>query len=92
MSLTETKRLEMRRGLKQRLGNDVADSLMEHLPPVAWADVARQADLEHLRSYMDTRFNAVDARFSGIVAGLWALGAICVACFAGIFTVLITEL
>jgi hypothetical protein len=41
---------------------------------------------------MDTRFNAVDARFSGIVAGLWALGAICVACFAGIFTVLITEL
>jgi hypothetical protein len=85
MTLTETKRFEMHRGLKQRLGDDVADSLMEHLPPVGWADVARRSDLELLRSN-------IDSRFSGIVAGLWALGAICVACFAGIFTVLITEL
>jgi hypothetical protein len=66
---------------------------------VGWADVARQSDLEHLRSHVDVRFDAVDSRLgtlesrvSGIVAGLWALGAICVACFAGIFTVLITEL
>jgi hypothetical protein len=134
MTLTETRRFEMHLGLKHRLGDDVADSLMEHLPPVSWADVARRTDVEHLRSYMDARFDAVDARFDavdarfdavdarfdavdarfdavdarfdsiearlgstdsrigGVVAGLWALGAICVTCFAGIFTILVTEL
>ena len=31
----------------------MADTLMEHLPPSGWSDVARQSDIEQLRSDME---------------------------------------
>ena len=30
------------------MGDDVANSLMEHLPPSGWSDVARTHDIERL--------------------------------------------
>ncbi|HEV2759959.1 MAG TPA: hypothetical protein VGV86_10375 [Acidimicrobiales bacterium] len=38
--------------LAQRLGHGPAGTLMELLPPVGWADVARQSDLTALRGEM----------------------------------------
>lgn len=34
---------------------------MEHLPPIGWADVATQTDLDHLRTVIESRF---DTRFA----------------------------
>ena len=42
-------RRELYEALEQRLGQSAAGTLMELLPPVGWADVARQSDLVALR-------------------------------------------
>jgi hypothetical protein len=39
---------------------------MELLPPVGWADVARQRDLDHLAARLELRFDAIDQRFDGL--------------------------
>ena len=44
----------MRRELKKALGDDVADTMMEHLPPTGWADVARKDDIERLEQRLGT--------------------------------------
>jgi hypothetical protein len=44
------------------LGPDVADALMQHLPPVGWADVATRHDLAQLEQRIDLRFEALDER------------------------------
>ena len=45
MVITEAQRFDMHAKLRQELGEEVADTLMEHLPPVGWGDVATKTDL-----------------------------------------------
>lgn len=49
MSITEASRFQLRTAIGQILSEEVADTLMELLPPVGWADVATKTDLQHLR-------------------------------------------
>ena len=39
--------------LKKKLGDDVADTLMEHLPPSGWEDVVRVRDLTPLKMQIE---------------------------------------
>jgi hypothetical protein len=48
MSISEAQRFDMQVGLRQQLGDDVANTLMEHLPPSGWSDVARTREIERL--------------------------------------------
>jgi hypothetical protein len=73
MSMTEARRTEMHIGLRESLGPRVADSLMEHLPPNGWGDVARQSemvlrfDMVQIQFEMiERRFEEIDRRFDGI--------------------------
>lgn len=50
MAITEEARHLLYQRLESTLGREEATVLMEHLPPVGWADVATKADLEHLRT------------------------------------------
>jgi len=66
MTITEGSRHELYKRLEQVLGREEATVLMEHLPPVGWADVATKRDLDALSDRLDGRFGAIDVRFEGI--------------------------
>jgi hypothetical protein len=49
MAITEETRYRLHQRLTEVLGEDEAATLMEHLPPVGWADVTTKRDLDHLQ-------------------------------------------
>ena len=48
MTITEGERFAMHVELRKVLGDDVANTVMEHLPPAGWADVARKSDVDRI--------------------------------------------
>ncbi|HVT22071.1 MAG TPA: hypothetical protein VHE57_11855 [Mycobacteriales bacterium] len=50
MTISEATRREMHSRLVEVLGMEAADTLMEYLPPVGWADVATKHDIDALRT------------------------------------------
>jgi hypothetical protein len=46
MQIDERSRRQMYERLEEVLGARTADALMEHLPPVGWADIATKRDLD----------------------------------------------
>ena len=48
MPVTDRERLDLHRKLEATLGTKEADTLMAHLPPVTWQDVATKDDLRVL--------------------------------------------
>lgn len=50
MTTTEAERFQMHESLIHTHGKEVADIIMEHLPPTGWGDVARRSDVADLRS------------------------------------------
>jgi len=50
MTTTEAERFQMHEALIHTHGKEVADIIMEHLPPTGWGDVARRSDVADLRS------------------------------------------
>jgi hypothetical protein len=52
MSITEASRFQLRTAIGLILSEEAADTLMELLPPVGWADVATKTDIQHLRDEM----------------------------------------
>ena len=59
MSITEASRFQLRTAIGQILSEEAADTLMELLPPVGWADVATKTDLQHLRDEMKADMRAL---------------------------------
>ena len=59
----------MYRALRNELGVSVADTLMEHLPPSGWGDVARQRDIAALRADLESLRNDT-SDFNTSLAGL----------------------
>lgn len=50
MTISNADRHDLHNALGELLGEREANTLMEHLPPVGWADVATKRDLDHLES------------------------------------------
>ena len=102
MSVSEAQRFEMHTALRKVMGDEVADTMMEYMPPFGWSDVARKSDIDRLDlrldqidkrlDQIDKRFGQVDKRFTGIVGGLWALGTLSATGFIGLFTLIVTKL
>lgn len=66
MTIDERTRHQLYLRLESVLGNEEATTLMEHLPPVGWADVATKHDLQALEERIDLRFEQIDRRFEQI--------------------------
>ena len=66
MAITEHERLEMHLGLRKVLGDDVANTLMEHLPPSGWGDVARKYDVSMATDLINIRIDSLDRRMDVI--------------------------
>jgi hypothetical protein len=62
MVLDERSRHELYLRLEAVLGPEAATTLMEHLPPVGWADAALKRDLDALEHRLDLRFEALEER------------------------------
>ncbi len=77
MSIDERKRHALYRRLDELLDGEHADTLMELLPPVGWADVATKQDIGHLEAEirglqqrMELRFEGVDTRLETLESRL----------------------
>lgn len=66
MAVDERSRHKLHARLEQVLGTEEAAVLMEHLPPVGWADVATKRDLDQLavvtKRDLDHLGNAMDLK------------------------------
>ena len=75
MALDERARHELFLRLEQALGPKSAETLMELLPPVGWADVATKRDLDALRDQLLAAFrgellaqsNAINAQMKTLI-------------------------
>jgi FtsZ-binding cell division protein ZapB len=77
MTVSETNRLDMLVGLRMYLGDSVANTLIEHLPPGGWQDVARIADTDRLQrdvNRLHDDFAQLRNEFQGIRQEFQGLG------------------
>ena len=75
MAVDERSRRELYRRLEEVLGPEAATTLIEHLRPVDWADVATKQDLAALEERVDLRFARVDDRFDRVDDRISAMGS-----------------
>ena len=66
MTMTEHDRYHLHQQLEEVLDERGANTMMELLPPVGWADVTTKRDLDQLEERMDLRFQNVDLRFDNV--------------------------
>ena len=70
MAISETARLDMLSGLRTHVGEAVANTLMEHLPPGGWYDVARTGDFDRIETRIDKLEARLDDRIDKLEARL----------------------
>ena len=79
MIITDTKRFELHQYLREQMGTEMADTLMEHLPPAGWSDLASSSDISNLRTEMVDRFATQTRWFLGfMVTNIAAMTALVV--------------
>lgn len=83
MAITEKQRHELFTKAEEVLGEANAETLMSHLPPVGWADVATKHDIVQLKNdlvalearlegRLEARFSLVDSRLTQLADQLRA--------------------
>ena len=80
MSITEASRFQLRTAIGQILSEEAADTLMELLPPVGWADVATKTDLQHLQLTIEVNVRKlIHEQTKWLITTMIAMNAVTVA-------------
>ena len=80
MSITEASRFQLRTAIGQILNEEAADTLMELLPPVGWADVATKTDLQHLQLTIEVNVRKlIHEQTKWLITTMIAMNAVTVA-------------
>ncbi len=80
MSITEASRFQLRTAMGQILSEEAADTLMELLPPVGWADVATKTDLQHLQLTIEVNVRKlIHEQTKWLITTMIAMNAVTVA-------------
>jgi hypothetical protein len=69
MTITDGSRHQLHLSLDQTIGEENAAVLMEHLPPVGWADVATRRDLDHQTLLIKKDMELLGAELRGELGG-----------------------
>jgi len=72
MSITESQQYEMHSVLREKLGVTTANTLVEHLPPSGWSEVATKTDIRFLEERLTTKIATTMATQNKWMAGLFA--------------------
>ena len=78
MPTSEKERLELHLGLRQALGENLADMVMEQFPPSGWTDVARSSDLHVLSMRVDLlekRINGLTVTVRFLIGAMLTVGS-----------------
>lgn len=59
MAMSEAQRFELHLGLQKLMGEPMATTFMENVPPSGWSDVAQRADLSILERELRAELNIV---------------------------------
>ena len=70
------------------MGEEVANTMMEHLPPSGWSDVARKSDIE----IINLKITHLGKELKGLKIVIGALIPTMVAGFIGLYTALVSKL
>ncbi|MFM8626601.1 MAG: hypothetical protein ACKOCC_06595 [Actinomycetota bacterium] len=62
MTISEERRFEMHLALQRVLGDDVANTVMDHLPPSGWNDLVRARDIVEMELRLDGRSDDLETR------------------------------
>jgi len=62
VTISAAQRFELHSALVTTWGDDVANTMMEHLPPSGWSDVVRRDDLDHLETRLNLRIDGLERR------------------------------
>jgi hypothetical protein len=86
--ITEAQRFEMHTCLRGLMGEEVANTMMEHLPPSGWSDVARKSDIE----IINLKITHLGKELKGLKIVIGALIPTMVAGFIGLYSALVSKL
>jgi hypothetical protein len=64
VNVSDAQRRALHAQLVGTIGAEVADSLMDFLPPAGWSDLARRSDLDALEARLETKIAELRADMS----------------------------
>ncbi len=70
MAISQAKRTELHQELREKLTVDTADTLMDHLPPDGWSEVAMKSDLRTLEVAMKSDLHTLEVAMKSDLTSL----------------------